>query len=124
MPSVVSRILNLKKGVHKHLTAAVLAEMQDVRGSACFENSETEFRCLRCNVLWKAEEKWKDRGWDLFFGGANDNEYALRGMMGRQLLAILRQQRATGMHGERRHRRAARLGHGTQAGIAVIEEHL
>ena len=64
-PSVVSRILTLT-GVHGHPTAAVLAEMQDVRGSASFENSETEFRYSRCirqggveaPVLWKAEEKW------------------------------------------------------------------
>ena len=41
-PSVVSRILTLT-GVHGHLTAALLAELQDVRESACFENSETEF---------------------------------------------------------------------------------
>ena len=41
--SVVSRILTLT-GVHGHLTAALLAEMQDVWGSASFENSETEFR--------------------------------------------------------------------------------
>ena len=71
-PSVVSKILTLT-GVHGHLTAALLAEMQDVRGSASFENSETEFRYSRCfrqggveapmpwgrvaqYVLWKAEE--------------------------------------------------------------------
>ena len=36
-PSVVSRILTLT-GAHGHPTAALLAEMQDVRGSACFEN--------------------------------------------------------------------------------------
>ena len=35
-PSVVSRMLILT-GIHGHLTAALLAEMQDVRGSACFE---------------------------------------------------------------------------------------
>ena len=40
-PSVVPKILTLT-GVHGH--AALLAEMQDVRGSACFENSETECR--------------------------------------------------------------------------------
>ena len=33
--------------VHGHLTAALLAVMQDVRGSAIFEKSETEFRCTR-----------------------------------------------------------------------------
>ena len=46
-PSVVSRILTMT-GVHGHLTAALLAEMQYVRGWACFENSETEFRYSRC----------------------------------------------------------------------------
>ena len=46
-PSVVSKILTLS-GVHGHLTAAMLAEMQDVRGSASFEKSETEFRYSRC----------------------------------------------------------------------------
>ena len=46
-PPVVSKILTLK-GVHGHLTAALLEEILDVRGSACFENSETEFRYSRC----------------------------------------------------------------------------
>ena len=40
-PSVVSRLLTLTD-VHGHLTAALLSEMQDVRGSSCLENSETE----------------------------------------------------------------------------------
>ena len=68
--------------------------MQDVRGSACFENCETEFgysRCIRQDgvvalVLWgrvdkyvlrKAEVKWKARRWELPFGGENDNEYVV-----------------------------------------------
>ena len=42
-PSVVSKILTLT-GVHGHLTAALLAEVQDVRGSSSFENSETAFQ--------------------------------------------------------------------------------
>ena len=42
-PAVVSKILTLT-GVHGHLTAALMAAMQDVRGSASFENCETEFR--------------------------------------------------------------------------------
>ena len=46
-PLVVSRILTLT-GIHGHVVAASLAEMQDVRGLACFENSETEFRYSRC----------------------------------------------------------------------------
>ena len=78
-PSVVSKIFTLT-GVHGHVAAASLAEMQDVRGPACFENCETEFgysRCIRQGgveapvsrgrvakyVLWKAEGKWKARGW-------------------------------------------------------------
>ena len=32
-------------------------------------------------VLWKAEEKWKAKGWGVTFGGQHDNEYVLRGMM-------------------------------------------
>ena len=46
-PSVVSKIHTLT-GVHGHLTAALLAGMQDVRGSACFEKRETEVRYPRC----------------------------------------------------------------------------
>ena len=46
-PSVVSRILALT-GVHGHVAAALLAEMQGVRGSACLENCETEFKHSRC----------------------------------------------------------------------------
>ena len=47
MPAVVSNILTLT-GVHGHVAAALLAEMQDVRGSASFENIETEFRSSKC----------------------------------------------------------------------------
>ena len=43
---VVSKILTLS-GVHGHVAAALLAEMQDIRASACFENCETGFRYLR-----------------------------------------------------------------------------
>ena len=46
-PSAVSRILSLT-GLHGHVAAALLAEMQHVPGSACFENCETEFRNTRC----------------------------------------------------------------------------
>ena len=76
-PAVVSRILTLT-GVHGHLTAALLAEMQDVQGLACFENSETEYRYSKSirqvgvealvlwervakNVLWNVEEKVEDQ---------------------------------------------------------------
>ena len=98
-PSVVSRILTLT-GVHGHLTAALLAEVQDVRRSACFENTETEFSGVRGAfvnavgvlwrwrgssfavgvLLWKAE-KCRAKRWGLPFGGQHDNEYVLRGMM-------------------------------------------
>ena len=96
-PSVVSKILSLI-GTHGHVVAALLAEMQDVKGSACSETCETEFRYSRCirqggveaPVLWgrvakyvlgKAEAKWKARGWGLSFGGESDNEYVMRSMM-------------------------------------------
>ena len=46
-PSMVSKIRTLT-GLHGHVATALLAEMQDVRGSACSENSETEFRYSRC----------------------------------------------------------------------------
>ena len=46
-PSKVSRILS-STGIHGHAAAALLAEMQDVQGSACFANCETEFRCSKC----------------------------------------------------------------------------
>ena len=32
-------------------------------------------------VLWKAEEKWKAKGWGLPFGAQHENEHVLRGMM-------------------------------------------
>ena len=32
-------------------------------------------------VLWKAEERWKARGWGLSFGRVSDNEYVFRSMM-------------------------------------------
>ena len=80
----MSKILSLT-GTHGHVVAALLAEMQDVTGSARFENCETQFRYSKCirqggveapvlsgrvakYVLWKAEERWKARGWGLSFG--------------------------------------------------------
>ena len=83
-PSVVSRILS-STGVHGHVAAALLAEMQDVQGLVCFANCETEFRCSKCirqggveapvlwgrvakYVSWTAEVKWKTRG-TCFRGG-------------------------------------------------------
>ena len=90
-PSVVPKILTLT-GVHGHLTAALLAEMQDVRGSGSFENSETEFRYSRCisqgnvsaPVLFGrvcqicAAEKLK---LELSLGREHDSKYTLRRMM-------------------------------------------
>ena len=80
-PSVVSRILSLT-GVLGHVEAALLAEKQDVRGSPSFENCETRQggvapvlggRVAKY-VLWKAEEKWKGRGWRRTIVRENDNE--------------------------------------------------
>ena len=93
-PSVVSKIPPLI-GTHGHVVAASLAQMQDVKGSACFENCETEFRYSKCMrqrgveapvlwgrvanyVHWKAEERWKARGGDCRLGGrggVSDNEH-------------------------------------------------
>ena len=42
-PSVVSKIHSLI-GTLSHVVAALLAEMQDAKASARFENCETEFR--------------------------------------------------------------------------------
>ena len=61
----VSKILSLI-GTHGHVVAALLAEMQDLKGSACFENCETEFRYSKCirqggveaPVLWRRVAKY------------------------------------------------------------------
>ena len=42
---VVSKLLSL---IGTHVVAALLAEMQDMKGSACFENCEIEFRYAKC----------------------------------------------------------------------------
>ena len=76
-PSVVSNILTLT-GVHGHLTAALLAEMQDVWGSACFENSGTEFRYSRCVRQGGVERNGEPKAGDCPFGRQHDNEYVLR----------------------------------------------
>ena len=85
-------------GIHRHVVAALLAEMKDVRGSACFENCETEFRHsemysasrVGAPVLWgrvakyvslKAEEKWKTNSWGRAFGRGFDDECSLGGVM-------------------------------------------
>ena len=75
-PSVVSKILtHLDRCTWTSDGGSAGRKMQDVRGSASFENCETEFRYSRCIrqggvealVLWgrvakyvlrKAEEKW------------------------------------------------------------------
>ena len=46
-PPVVSRIVT-DLGTHGHVVAGPLEEIMDVRGSACCENCETEFRCSWC----------------------------------------------------------------------------
>ena len=70
------------------MVVALLAEMKDVTGSACFENCETTFRCSQCfrqrgveaPVLWGRVAK-KTRGWGLAAGRKHDNEYFFRGQM-------------------------------------------
>ena len=138
-PSVVSRILTFT-GVHGHLTAALLAEMQDVQGSLCFENSETEFRCSRCirqggveapvlwgrvakYVLWKAEEKVEGQRLELPFGEQRDNVYVLRGMMWADNYCLFFDNRESDMHGDRHHRRAIGSGYGAQARIVVVDKY-
>ena len=116
-PSVVSRILALT-GVHGHVSAALLAEMQDVQGSTCFENCETEFRYSRCirqggleaPVLrgrvakqCVVESRGKMEGLRMgscFRRGERQRKNAARYDVGGQLLAILRQQGGIGVHGE------------------------
>ena len=78
--SVESSILSWT-GVHGYLAVALLAEMQDVRGSVWLENCEKELRYSRWvevpalwsravkYVSWKGEEKWKAKGWELVLRG-------------------------------------------------------
>ena len=71
---------------------------KDVRGCACFENCETEFRYSKCirEEGWRLQcviaksgqirfveslEERKARRWDFAFGGDGDDEYLFRGMM-------------------------------------------
>ena len=58
-PSVLSKILSLID-THSHVVAALLAEMQDVKGSACFENCETDFRYSKC-----IQQGGRGKDWDL-----------------------------------------------------------
>ena len=115
--SVVSRIQSLT-GVHGHVAAALLVEMQDVQGSACFENCETEFRYSRCirqgrveaPVLWGArgqirvkESRGKVEGQRMETSLRRGQRQRVRAAghdVGGHLLAILRQQGETGVHGE------------------------
>ena len=60
--SVVARIFSLTR-VHGHVAAALLAEIQGFQGSACFENCETQFSCIRqggveAPVLWRRVAKY------------------------------------------------------------------
>ena len=56
----------IRKSHLGHVAAALLAEMQDVRGSACFESSEMEFKYSRCvrqggvedSLLWGRAAKY------------------------------------------------------------------
>ena len=32
-------------------------------------------------VLWKAERRWKAKGWEIMFGGGEDDEHRFSGMM-------------------------------------------
>ena len=85
-------------GTRGHVLAALLEEMMDVRGSACFEDCETQFRYSRyirqdsveapvllgtvtTYVLWKAERRWKARDGGVLFGGEEDDEYRFSCMM-------------------------------------------
>ena len=53
--SVVSKVLSLT-GAHGHVVAALLSELQDVQGSPCFDNCETEFRLSKC--IRQGGEPW------------------------------------------------------------------
>ena len=90
-PSVVSRILSLT-GVHGHVAKALLAEMQDVRGSACFENRSSGIRGASAKAVWrlpcfgdvwpnmscgKPKKSGKPKDGDLPIGGENHSEYVL-----------------------------------------------
>ena len=85
-------------GTRGHVVAALLEEMKDIRGSACFKNCVAEFRysgCIRQGsvealvlwrkiakcVLWRGEEKWKARRWGLWFGGEDDDQHRFGCMM-------------------------------------------
>ena len=87
-PSVVSRILTCMRTCG-HVVAALLDQMKDAKGSARFENCETEFRYSWCTrqgsveaslffgerrerkvakyVLRKGEGKWKSKGGRIMF---------------------------------------------------------
>ena len=75
-------------------------------------------------VLWKAKEKWRAKGWELPFGGQQDNEYVLRGMMWANINWLFSNNREIDVHGERHHRGVDGLGHVTQAGITVVDKHV
>ena len=75
---------------HGHVVAALLAEMQSVKGSACFLSLARRSFVTRSAYVreeWKHQfcgdglpnmssgnqkTKWKDRGWEMSFGGESD----------------------------------------------------
>ena len=68
---MVSKILSLISTLG-HVVAAFFAEMRQ---------GGVEAPVLWERLLWKAEERWKARGWRLSLGRDSDNEYVLRSMM-------------------------------------------
>ena len=89
---VVSKILCLI-GNHGYVVAAMLEEMQDVKGSArrnfdtLNASGRVVWRHQCCGGGWlstyigKLQKKWTARGWELSFGRDSDNEYVLRSMI-------------------------------------------
>ena len=139
-PPVVSKILTLT-GVHGHLTAALLVEMQDVRGSASFETSGRNSGILGAS----AKEGWrhlycgdalpnmccgqlKKNGRPKAGGypsvGEHDSEHTFRAMMWADNCWIFSDNREKiGLHDERHHPEVAGSGHGAQAGITVVDKY-
>ena len=127
-PAIVSRILQPGQDFMVHMTAALLAEMQDVRGSCELSRiarltfgtlgafAKEVWRLLCCGgriakfVLWKAEEKRRAKGWGLSFGGQHDNEYTLRGMMWADSYWLFSDCGGIDLHGERHYRGAVGPG--------------
>ena len=97
-PAVVSRILTLT-GVHGHVTAALLAEMQDLRVSVIRKQRDggSGIRDVSARVgvrgsdvvgdAWpntycgKQKKNGRPEGVSCHLAGKHDNEYVMRGMM-------------------------------------------